>query len=85
MGYGTPFVTRNDSLTGGEKFNIKHNINGLLYKESKNLHDILLDVHNNKKRYIEMGRNSKKFYENERKPENMIKGFLDAIEYVMSS
>lgn len=83
MGYGVPFVTRNDSITGGERFNIDHLYNGLLYEKDFELENILIDAAENVDKYLKMGQNAKLFYENFRTPELMAKGFIDSVQYVM--
>lgn len=83
MGYGVPFVTSADSITGGERFNIRNNENGVIFHTEEELKMIILDIHKNRTKYIEMGKKAKEYYDANRKPEMMINGFVDAIEYVL--
>ena len=83
MGYGVPFVTSATSITGGERFNIQDKINGVIYENEEDLKMIILDIHHDRNKYIEMGKKAKAYYEKCRKPEVMVKGFVDAIEYVL--
>jgi len=82
MGYGVPFITRKDAITGGEIFNIDNGENGVLYDEDAHLESIILDIASNKEKYLEMGIRAKKFYESYRKPEHMAEGIIGAVEFV---
>jgi len=84
MGYGVPFITQKDSITGGERFNIKNGENGILYEEHHQLVDIILDIQKNRNYYLQMGENAKTHYMNCRKPIDMANGLSDAIEYVLN-
>lgn len=83
MGYGVPYVTHKDAITGGEIFNIHHGVDGILLNDFSELDNILLETATNKDKYIEMGRAAYNFYHNERLPKNMVQGFVDAISYVL--
>jgi len=82
MGYGVPFVTRKDAITGGEIFDIKNNNNGVLYQDDSQLVDILLDINNNPQKYLEMGENGKFFYRENRTIQIMAQGVINAINFV---
>jgi len=82
FGYGVPFITHIDAITGGERLNIKNNVNGILFDEYNDLKYIILDIFKNPKKFVDMGENAKNFYLSERTPEQMARGFLDAVEYV---
>ncbi|MFB6457668.1 glycosyltransferase family 4 protein [Chitinophaga sp. Hz27] len=84
MAYGVPFITRHDAITGGERLNIDNNKTGILYREYQDLVQILSDIKDNGKKYITMGESAKEFYYNNRTPEHMVAGFVDAINYVKS-
>ncbi len=84
MGYGTPFVTSADAITGGEVFNIVDNINGVLMSDVTKLKDVLLDISENKQKYIEMGKNAYKHYWACRKPEDMADGLAQTVEYMLA-
>lgn len=83
MGYGVPFVTKVDALTGGERLNIQDKINGLLYLSNNELEDILIDASINKNKYYEMGLNAYDYYHKNRTPSAMVKGLSDAIHFAM--
>lgn len=84
MGYGVPFVTSRNAITGGEIFNIHNGVDGIVLDSLDNLCETILDIADNRKKYIEYGKSAMDYYYAERTPEIMAKGFLDAIEYVTS-
>lgn len=83
MGYGVAFVTRSSSITGGERLNIDHNYNGILYNTRDELCEIIENAHLNKSAYYQMGRNAKNYYLNNATTKHMVKGFIDAINYAL--
>lgn len=82
FGYGVPFITKFDAITGGERLNIQNNFNGILYKTQKDLKNIIKDISTNPDKYIRMGSNAKKYYKTKRSPEIMSQGFVNAVNYV---
>ena len=82
MGYGVPYITNQNAITGGEIFNIKNGENGILIKDFNELEQIMLDALVNKERYLEMGYRAQKYYEQNRRIDQMVEGFLSAIDYV---
>ena len=82
MGYGTPFVTTTDAITGGEIFNIKSGKTGVLYDKSEELKGILVDISNNPSKYLQIGNDARAFYLENRRPEQMAQAIADAIEFV---
>lgn len=84
MGYGVPFITIKDSITGGELFNIHNGIDGVTMDSVDELSDVIADIFNNKQKYIEYGVKAKDFYDNNRKPEHMAEGLWKAIQYVLN-
>jgi|26BtaG_2_1085354.scaffolds.fasta_scaffold00509_6 glycosyltransferase involved in cell wall biosynthesis len=81
MGYGVPFVTKHDAITGGERLNIQNGINGCLFSNKNDLEEILIDASVNKKKYLDMGCNAHIYYKKNRTIYQMAKGLSDAIEY----
>ncbi len=81
MGYGSPFITMNNSITGGERSNILNEHNGILYDKESELESILIDIVNNKEKYLKMGKLAKEYYDNFRTPQIMVDGLLNAIKY----
>ena len=84
MGYGTAFITKKNAITGGEIFNIIDNFNGILYNNDEDLFNILLDIDNNKKKFIDFGKNARKYYVDNRQPEMMVDVFFKAFTYVIN-
>lgn len=82
MGYGVPYITYRDAITGGERLNISHMTNGVLFDDFSQIKEIILDIHQNRQKYIDMGVSAYKYYWKYRTPEIMVKGFVNAIEYV---
>ncbi len=82
MGYGVPFITKENAITGGEIFNIQHEVSGILYHEDKELTSIILDIAENPGKYIDMGEIAMKYYYDHRKPTDMAQGIIDAVTYV---
>lgn len=83
MGYGVPFITHKDAITGGERFNIKNGENGVLFDDFSELKDLFVNLAQEKEKYIEMGKKAKEHYDNNRTVPQMAEGFLDAIDYVL--
>lgn len=83
MGYGVPFITGKDSITGGERLNIASGLNGVLFDNINQLHEIILDISRFPQKYIEMGQNAHDYYWRCRKPSDMASGLCDAIQYVL--
>jgi glycosyltransferase involved in cell wall biosynthesis len=82
FGYGVPFITHKDAITGGERLNIVNKVNGVLFNDYSELGGIILDVFINPTLYIEMGAKAKQFYDTERTPVQMADGFLKAVNFV---
>lgn len=85
MGYGVPFITKKDAITGGEIFNVENNVTGVLYDTDEELTDIIKDICLNKIKYVQMGIRAKEYYDTHRKPENMASDIIKAVEFVSKS
>lgn len=83
MGYGVPFITSKDAITGGELFNIVNNENGVLYSSNEELYGILERLKREKIAFIKMGEKAYQHYHNFRKPIHMVNGFREAIDFVL--
>ena len=82
FGYGVPFITHRDAITGGERLNITNGVNGILLESFDEITDIIKECADHPTRFIEMGENAKKYYEKNRTVGQMVSGFIDAINFV---
>ncbi len=83
MGYGVPFVTCKDAITGGEIFNIENGKNGYLIKDFTQIRTVLLDAMEDEQKIILMGEKAKDYYYQNRTVDKMVKGFVDSVEYAL--
>ena len=84
MGYGVPYVTHRDAITGGEIFNIRNGENGILMNDFNELESIILEATADADKFIQMGDNAEKYYYENRTVEAMVDGFMQAICFVMN-
>lgn len=84
MGYGVPFVSSKNAITGGELFNVHNGVNGVVMNTEQELSFVVRDISEHPEKYIAMGEKAKEFYDNNRTPKHMAQGFWDAIQYVTS-
>lgn len=84
LGYGVPFVTHPDAITGGEIFNIVNEFNGLFYSSTEELAEILIKAANKDRMFEQLSMNARDTYIKNCSPENMAKGVLDAINYAIN-
>lgn len=85
MGYGVPFVTRKDAITGGEIYHITSGVNGILYDEDKELTCIIEDACDNPDKYVQMGIAAKNYYDNNATIKHMAQGAIDACNFVLNN
>ena len=85
LGYGVPFITRKDAITGGEIFNITNGETGFLLDDDSEFVDKLIDISKNPDKYIEMGQKGRAYYLANRTPEIMERGLSDAIDYMVNN
>lgn len=83
MGYGVPFVTTENSYTGGERLDIVSGENGVLLKQEDDFEGLILDVVSNTPKYLEMGKKAKDFYYGNRTIKMMAESVLSAIKFVI--
>lgn len=84
MGYGVPFITHENAITGGERFNIHQDYNGLYFKTQVELENIIEQIVINQGKFIAMGRNALCYYNEQRTIDHMVHGFEQAICYVLN-
>lgn len=85
MGYGVPFVTRKDSITGGEIYHITPGVNGIMYNKDEELTSIISDACCNSPKYVDMGIKAKDYYDNHATIRHMAQGAMDAFEFVLNN
>lgn len=83
LGYGVPFVTRTNAITGGEKSNIINGKNGIFYNSVEELAEIIKTTALEPQKFCEMSKNAREYYVNNASPAKMARGVLDAIEYAL--
>lgn len=83
IGYGVPFITRTNAITGGEKTNIIPGKTGLFYDTEEELVDILCKTISEPQVFSDMSETARKYYLTEASPERMAQGVLDAINFVL--
>ena len=85
MGYGVPFVTRKDAITGGEIYHITPGVNGILYEQDEELTTIIEDSCKNPDKYVKMGVAAKEYYDNHATIRHMAAGAMAAFEYALKN
>lgn len=83
LSMGVPFITNHDSITGGERFNVKNGYNGYLVKSDGEWSDLFIDLSKHSEKTSELGKNAYQYFNNHCSIDNMIDGFLDAIKFVL--
>ncbi len=84
LGYGVPFVTRTDAISGGEKTNIDNGKTGFFYDTEEELIDILAKTATEPEKYAAMSDAARTYYKEEASPEAMAQGVVDAIMYALN-
>ena len=81
LGFGVPFLTKKNAISGGEKYNIKHNMNSVFCEDDqKSLEEMLVYLCNNIEFSRKLGQNAYEYYSKYCTIENMVQGFRDSIE-----
>ena len=83
MGYGVPFVTTKNAITGGELQNIHDGVDGVIMVDESRLTEVIKDIANDKEKYIEMGHKAQLYYNENRTPQHMANGLWSAIKYAI--
>ena len=81
MGYGIPFITHKDSITGGERLNINEE-RGVLFDDFKDLEEILEDIYHNPNKYLLKGESSRLYYNENRTVDNIVDEFFDLVSFL---
>lgn len=83
LGYGVPFVTRTNAISGGEKTNINNGKTGFFYDTEEELTDIIAKTATEPEKYAAMSDAARKYYKEEASPDAMAQGVVDAIRYAL--
>lgn len=83
MGYGVPFVTSKNAITGGELQNIHNGVDGVIMDDESRLTEVIKDIAEHKEKYIEMGEKARLYYNENRTPQHMANGLWNAISYAI--
>jgi glycosyltransferase involved in cell wall biosynthesis len=82
MGNATIFVTERNAITGGEIFNIKNKINGIIYQGGSDQLAVVMEwLMLNKKEVIKMSIEARHHYSVNRTPVQMAKSIVDAVNF----
>lgn len=83
LGYGVPFVTRTNAISGGEKTNINNGKTGFFYDSEEELIDIIAKTATEPEKYAAMSDAARRYYKEEASPEGMAQGVVDAINFAV--
>lgn len=83
MGYGVPFITTKNAITGGELLNIHHGIDGVVLDDESQLVATIQDISEHPDKYRIMGQKAQVFYNENRTPRHMAEGLWSAIQYAI--
>ncbi|WP_262718497.1 glycosyltransferase [Bacteroides uniformis] len=84
MGYGVPFVTQKNAITGGELYHITSGENGVMYDNSEELVEIMKDAILDSVKYINMGIAAQQYYYGKATVDHMAQGAISAFDFVLS-
>ena len=81
FGFGVPFLTKKNAISGGETSNIVNDFNGVLCESDlSDLNEKLILICNNIDYALKLGENAYSYYDKYCTIENMANGFKDAID-----
>lgn len=83
MGYGIPFITTKNAITGGELANVHNGVDGIIMNDESQLTDVIKDIVMHKEKYIDMGRKAQQFYNENRTPQHMANGLWNSVKYAI--
>lgn len=84
LGYGVPFVTRTNAITGGEKSNIIDGKTGLFYNSEEELVQVLTQTTVKPEMFAAMSEEARSHYLTNASPEGMAQCVVGAIKYVLN-
>ena len=78
LGFGVPYVTSENAISGGEISNIKHGENGFFCSDLQSLKRVMISLASDIDLARELGKNAFEYYSLNCSVDNMVDGFLDA-------
>jgi hypothetical protein len=86
MAYGVPFITSVDSITGGERLNIRDGYNGFLYNgKIESLSSILNELSKNMDLVYRLSMNAQEYFFKYRRHDQMIIELKNSIDYAIGT
>lgn len=82
LGYGVPFVTSSNAMTGGERFNVIEGKTGFFCDTQEEITKLMVDSFKNPDKYNIIGKSAYDYYWQNRTPKIMAQGIINAIKYV---
>ena len=80
--FGVPYITSKDAISGGEKFNIIHECNGMLIDQNIDSFASIFELFTNTERVsVIMGSKAYQYYQEHASMKRMTEGFCKAINY----
>lgn len=82
FGFGVPFITRRNAISGGELFNVKHQLTGLLCDHhDASLIEALQYICSHRDICLRLGRSAFDHYQRSRTMSCMVTGFIEALDF----
>ena len=82
MAFGVPFVTKRSAISGGEKYNIIDNYNGVFCNDDpRSLEQAMMRLVENEETTRTMGANAYTYYRDRASVDVMVEGFRSALSY----
>jgi glycosyltransferase involved in cell wall biosynthesis len=82
MAFGVPFVTKRSAISGGEKYNIIDNYNGIFCNDDpRSLEQVMIQLAEDEKTTRAMGANAYTYYRDQASVDVMVEGFRSALSY----
>lgn len=80
LGFGVPFMTKEGAISGGEIENVVHEYTGIICKTVDDLECSMIRLSNDREFASRLGVQAYDYYQKYCTIENMVSGFIDAVE-----
>lgn len=84
MAFGVPFITHRNAISGGEKSNIEHGVNGFFCENSGEFESFMLQLATDPKSVRDLGKGAYDYYSRNCTIQNMVSGFSQALKLLKS-